>query len=159
MANVGNRWRWGDTNPVLYRVDSAQEIAIGDLVWQDSDAAEAADQISAGSLINMQDAFVDNFIGVAMQRSRSGDTAVIRVATTGTFEFICASATFTEADRVGVSGTSGVALVNQTVIAVSAVVSAIGVVPKAYATATTKVLVQINSTKFTGGLPAATAST
>ncbi len=152
------RWAYGDTNPVLYRVDSAEAIAIGDLVWQNTDAAEAADQITADSLINMQDAFVDNFVGVAMQRSRVGDTALIRVATTGTFEFICASATFTEAARVGVAGTADVALANQTVIGVSAVVSAIGVVPKAYATAVTAVLVQINSTKFTGGLPAATAS-
>lgn len=152
------RWSYGDTNPVLYRVDSAEEIAIGDLVWQNTDAAEAADQITAGSLINMQDAFVDNFIGVAMQRSRSGDTALIRIATTGTFEFICASATFTEAAIVGCAGTAGVALENQTVIGVSAAVSAFGVVPKAYTTATTTVLVQINSTKFTGGLQPGTAS-
>lgn len=157
MADV-MRWRYGDTNPVLYRVDSAQEIAIGDLVWQDTDAAEAADQISADSLINMQDAFVDNFIGVAMQRSKDGETALIRIATTGTFEFICASATFTEAAIVGCAGTTGVALENQTVVGVASAISGIGLVPKAYASNTTQVLVQINSTKFTGGLQPGTAS-
>jgi hypothetical protein len=152
------RWKYGDTNPIVHAVDSAQEIAIGDLVWQNTDDVRAADEISAGSLINMQEAFVDNFLGVAMQRSNAGDTNPVRVATTGTFEFICAAATFTEGDKVGVSGTSGVALVNQTVIAVATTFATIAKVKKAYASNTTAVLVQINSTIFTGGFADATAS-
>ena len=39
-----------------------------------------------------------------MQRSRSGETAPIRVATTGVFEFDCASGTFELGDMVGADG-------------------------------------------------------
>ncbi len=152
------RWKYGDTNPIVHNVDSGQVIEIGDAVWQNTDDARAADEISSGSLINMQEAFVDKFLGVAMQRSKSGETNPIRVATTGTFEFICASTTFTEGDKVGMSGVSGSALVNQTVIAVATTYAAMGKVKKAYATATTVVLVQIQSTIFTGGFADATAS-
>ncbi|MHC4179901.1 MAG: capsid cement protein [Planctomycetota bacterium] len=157
MADV-MRWRYGDTNPVMHRVDSAQVIEIGDPVWQNTDDARPASQISADSLINMQEAFVDNFIGVAMQRSASGDTNPIRVATTGTFEFACAAATFTEGDKVGMAGTTGVALTDQTVVAVATTYATIGKVKKAYTSNTTSVLVQINSTIFTGGFADATAS-
>jgi hypothetical protein len=146
---------------VTVPVDSAQVIEIGDLVYLATDDLRAADEISAGSLRNMQDAFVDDFIGVAMQRSISGETAVVRVATTGTFEFLCASGTWTISDKVAVAGTGGVALVNQTVIApvgANAEMASVGKVSKTYATAVTAVLVEIKTNVFQGGIPAATAS-
>jgi len=152
------RWKYGDTNPIVHNVDSAQVIEIGDPVYQATDDARPASEISADSLLNMQEAFVDNFLGVAMQRSKAGETAVIRVATTGTFEFACAAATFTEGDKVGMAGTADVALTDQTVIAVATTYATIGKVKKAYASNTTAVLVQINSTIFTGGFADATAS-
>lgn len=157
MADV-MRWRYGDTNPIVHNVDSAQVIEIGDLMYQATDDARPASQISSGSLINMQEAFVDAFLGVSMQRSAAGDTNPIRIATTGTFEFITASATFVEGASVGPAGTSGDALDDQTVIAVATTFATIGKVKKAYASATTSVLVQINSTIFTGGFADATAS-
>jgi predicted RecA/RadA family phage recombinase len=158
MADV-MRWRYWDEESVLVPVDSAQTIEIGDAIYLATDDGRSADQISAGSLINMQDSFVDQFIGIAAQRSKSGDTNPIRVNTHGVFEFICASATFTIGDPVGMAGESGVALENQTVIAVAdGSVSGIGVVVQSYTTATTRVLVKIVSTKFSGGIQPATAS-
>lgn len=153
------RHRYDDPALVSVPVDSAQVVEIGDLVYRATDDIRAADQISADTLINMQDAFVDDFVGVAMSASASGETEPVRVATTGTFEFICAAATFVFGDIVGVAGTDAVALDNQTVIAVSAAVSGIGKVKQTYANNTTRVLVQINSTLFTGGLQPSTAST
>ena len=62
-----------------------------------------------------------NFLGVAMQRSRSGETAPIRVATTGVFEFDCPSGTFELGDMVGADeNAAGNALLNQQVAKVAA---------------------------------------
>ena len=77
-------------------------IEIGDLVWQDTDDAKPASGLTNhGSQTANQAALADAFLGVAMQRSRSGETAPIRVATTGVFEFDCASGTFELGDLVG----------------------------------------------------------
>jgi hypothetical protein len=73
------RWRYGDTNPVIAAVDSATVIEIGDLVFQDTDDAKPASaQADQGSEEANQERFADAFLGVAMQRSRSGDTDPIR---------------------------------------------------------------------------------
>ena len=77
------RWRYGDTNPVVLPVDSATVIEIGDLVYLDTDDAKPAGSLAdAGTEAANQEAFHDQFAGVAMQRSRAGDTTPIRVATT-----------------------------------------------------------------------------
>ena len=55
-----------------------------------------------------------------MQRSRSGETAPIRVATTGVFEFDCPSGTFELGDLVGADeNAAGNGLLNQQVAKVS----------------------------------------
>jgi hypothetical protein len=88
-----------------------------------------------------------------MQRSRGGDTAPIRVATTGVFEFDCPSGTFELGDLIGADENSaGIALLNQTVAKVSASRYAIGRVAKRQPTAGTAVLVDIRSTVMTGGV-------
>ena len=96
------RWRYGDTSPVVLAVDSATVIEIGDLVYLDTDdakpASAQADQLSEA---DNQSLFVSKFAGVAMQRSRSGDTTPIRVATTGVFEFDCTAATFEVGNLIG----------------------------------------------------------
>lgn len=149
------RWRYGDTNPVVLPVDSATVIEIGDLVWLDTDDAKPASASPyGGSLAAGQETFHDKFAGVAMQRSRAGDTAPIRVATTGVFEFDCASATFEVGARLGVDDNAGgTALVNQQVIATAAAnpERSIGTCAKRAATAATKVLVDIVSTVTRGG--------
>jgi len=121
MANT-MRWRYGDTNPVVLAVASATVIEIGDLVYLDSGTAKPASILTyGGSLAATQEAFHDKFAGIAMQQSRAGDTQDIRVATTGVFEFACASATFEVGARIGVDDNAGgTALLNQQVIGVAA---------------------------------------
>ena len=147
------RWRYGDTDPVVSKaVDTAEVIEIGDLI----EAASGTVQNAAGhtwntDLATTQEEFHDIFLGVAMQRSRSGDTAAIRVATSGVFEFTCAAATFEIGDLVGPAKQTGNALESQKVVAVATANLAIGRVAKRYASNTTTVLVEIESTLQRGG--------
>ena len=148
------RWRYGDTNPVVAAVDSSTVIEIGDLVYQDTDDAKpASSQADQGTETANQELFADNFLGVAMQRSRSGDTDPIRVATTGVFEFDCPSGTFELGDLVGADENSGgTALENQKVEKVGAAEGAVGRAARRAPTATASVLVDIRSTVMTGGV-------
>jgi hypothetical protein len=148
------RWRYGDTNPVVAAVDSDTVIEIGDLVLQDTDDAKpASSQTDHSSETANQEAFTAGFLGVAMQRSRSGETSPIRVATTGVFEFDCPSGTFELGNIVGADeNAAGNALLNQQVAAVSESKYAIGRVAKRQAVAGTSVLVDICSTVMTGGV-------
>jgi hypothetical protein len=142
------RWRYGDTNPVVAAVDSATVIEIGDLVYQDvDDAKPASSQADQGSETANQELFADKFLGVAMQRSRAGDTAPIRVATTGVFEFDCPSGAFELGDLIGVRG-----LLPQEVTKVAASNYAIARIAKRCATPATTVLIDIRSTVMTGGI-------
>ena len=154
------RWRYGDTNPVVAAVDSATVIEIGDLVCQDTDDAKPASSLAdTGTETGNQDAFTDIFLGVAMQRSRGGDTAPIRVATTGVFEFDCPSGTFELGDLIGVDeNTAGDALLTQQVAGVGASQYAIGRVAKREPSAAASVLVDIRSTIMTGGVEGSTPS-
>ena len=148
------RWRYGDNNPVMAAVDSETVIEIGDLVYQDTDDAKPASTLSneqGGESAKKR--FADAFLGVAIQRSRSGDTDPIRVATTGVFELDCPSGTFELGDLVGAGENSvGMALLNQQVAKVSAAKYAIGRVARRETGATKTVLVDIRSTVMTGGV-------
>ena len=126
------RWRYGDTNPVVAAVAAATVIEIGDLVWQDVDNVKPASGLAnqGGKTANQQ-AFVQEFLGVAMQRSRLGDTAPLRVATTGVFEMDCAGDTF----ELG-----------------GAAHYAVGRAARRAASATASVLVDIRSSVMTGGV-------
>jgi hypothetical protein len=154
------RWRYGDTNPVVAAVDAATVIEIGDLLWQDTDDAKPAAGLSNhGTEAANQQALANAFLGVAMQRSRSGETAPVRVATTGVFEFDCASGTFELGDLVGVdTNAGGTALLNQQVAKVSDSLHAIGRIAKRQSAATTAVLVDIRSTVMTGGVEGSSPS-
>ncbi len=154
------RWRYGDTNPVVAAVDSTTVIEIGDLLWLDTDDAKpASDQTDQGSEAANQAAFADSFLGVAMQRSRSGDTAPIRVATTGVFEFDCPSGTSELGDMVGADeNAGGDALLNQQVAGVASSGYAIARVAKREASASTSVLVDVRSTVMTGGIEGSSPS-
>lgn len=148
------RWRYGDTDPVICAVDSATVIEIGDLVYLDvDDVKPASSQADQGSEAANQLLFADNFMGVAMQRSRSGDTDPIRVATLGVFEFICPSGTWEVGNLVGADeNAAGDALLDQQVTVVTNGFQAIGRVHRRQATATATVLVQIQSTVKHGGV-------
>jgi hypothetical protein len=148
------RWRYGDTNPVIAAVDAATVIEIGDLIYQETDdvrpASSQADQLTEAA---NQALFADKFLGVAMQRSRAGETAPIRVATTGVFEFDCPSGTFELGNLVGADeDAAGTALLNQQVAPVAASNCAVGRVAKRQATASTSVLIDVRSTVMTGGV-------
>lgn len=147
------RWRYGDTNPVVLAVDSATVVEIGDLVFLETDDARPAGSLAdQSSEAANQEAFHDKFAGVAMQRSRSGDTQPIRVATSGVFEFGCPSGTFEVGDLIGVDeAASGTQLENQVVDKVAAVNRAIGRCAKRGPVADTRVLVDIVSTVRAGG--------
>jgi len=148
MANT-MRWRYGETNPVVIPVASATVIEIGDLVYLDTTAKPAGALTYGASLASTQESFHDKFIGVAMQQSRGGDTADIRVATTGVFEFPCASATFEVGARLGVDdNVGGNALLDQQVIAVNVANPelSIGYCAKRVNPAATSVLVDVIGT-------------
>jgi hypothetical protein len=154
------RWRYGDTCPVTLPVDSTTVIEIGDLVYLDTDDAKPAgaiDNIGGGGPANLaaaQEVFHDAFVGVAMQRSRNGDTQPIRIATGGVFELACASATLELGTRVGLDDNAGgTALESQQVIAVAAGSPqlAVGRVARRVNPADTKVLVEIHSTILRDG--------
>lgn len=147
------RWRYGETNPIVLPVDSATVIEIGDLVYLDTDdakpAAAQADQMTEAA---NQALFHNKFAGVAMQRSRAGDTDPIRVATTGVFEFVTPSATREVGALLGVDEqTSGTALENQMIDVVAGAHLAIGRCAKRVNPADTRVLVDIVSTVMYGG--------
>ena len=148
------RWRYGDTNPVVAAVDAATVIEIGDLVRQDIDDAKPASSLSdRGTKLDNQDGLADSFLGVAMQRSRSGDTAAIRVATTGVFEFDCPSSTFELGDLIGADkNMANTGLLSQQVAKVTQSQGAIGRVAKRESAAVTNALVDIRSTIMTGGV-------
>ena len=152
MANT-MRWRYGDTNPVVVEVDSATVIEIGDLVYLDTDDAKPASAQADQLLeISNQELFHDNFLGVAMQSSRNGDTNPVRVATTGVFEFDCLSAVFEVGATVGVDeAASGTELEDQTAANVATANLAIGRCAKRVVPAGTRVLGDVVSTVPRGG--------
>lgn len=150
------RWRYGDTNPVVAAVDAETVIEIGDLLWLDVDDAKPAsavvsvqppiDLTEEGWMEGERDYFTDRFLGVAMQRTPKGETAPIRVATTGVFEFDCPPYTFELGDLIGLDvNATGNALLNQRVETVAESRCAIGRVAKRQAIAATTVLVDIRS--------------
>lgn len=152
MANT-MRWRYGDTSPVMLPVDSATVIEIGDLVYLDTDDAKpASSQPDQGTKTSNQQLFHDIFAGVAMQASRSGDTSPIRVATTGVFEFSCASTTLEVGDLLGPDENgAGTALLNDTVAKVTNANEAVGRCAKRLNPAGTSVLVDLVSSVLKGG--------
>lgn len=156
------RWRYGDTHPVVMAVDSSTVIEIGDLVHLNTDdalPASSIDDIGGAGPANLaaaQEQLHDAFLGVAMQRSRDGDTTPIRIATRGVFELDAASATFEVGDLVGADDNSGAtALENHKVIAVPGENLALGRVARRVTAADTRVFVEIVGTITHGGPQAA----
>ena len=149
------RWRYGDTNPVVAAVNAATVVELGDLVWQDVDNAKPASALLAqADQAANQAAFAAKFLGVAMQRSRAGENAPIRVATTGVFEMDCLPSTFELGDLVGADAATppAMGLLNQQVAKGVLAVGAVGRAARRAATATPAILVDIRSTIMTGGV-------
>lgn len=142
------RWRYGDTNPVVTKaVPSATVIEVGDIVGQavNGDPYPASAETWDTNIGTTQANFAPKFLGVSGSRSRNGDADPIRVCTTGVFEFDCAAATFEIGALVGPAKQTGNAIESQKVVAVADENKAIGRVVKRYGTNTTRVLVAIGS--------------
>lgn len=156
MSNT-MRWRYGDTNPVTMPSSGTSSIEIGDLVYSASGAvAPASNLADTGTVEGNQEAFHDAFVGVAMQACPGGETNMIRIATSGVFEFDSASATFEVGDLIGPDedGT-GTELEDQVVLGVATPNLAIGRCARGVDPANTRVLVDIVSTVLRGGPQAA----
>lgn len=154
MSDRMASWQYGEPNPVITKaVASADVIEVGDLVIDSgSGVVKAMSAVTWDTNIaTTQEAGHDAFLGVAQERSRSGDTNPIRVHTTGVHEFDCASATFEIGDLVGPAKQSGNGIESQKVVAVATPNLAIGRVAKRYGSNTTKVLVAVDSVKMNGG--------
>ena len=152
MSNT-MRWRYGETNPVMVPTQAGTVIEIGDLLYLDSgNAKPASSQSDQGSLTANQETFHDNFVGVAMQSTPGTIAGAIRVATSGVFEYDCASATFQIGDLIGSNeeGT-GTQLESQEVVGVATENLAVGRCASQVSPAANKVLVEVTSTTMRGG--------
>lgn len=131
------RWRYGETNPITSPVKPNTVIEIGDLVW-----------VNRSFALPMKDAETDDvivlFAGVAMQRSRRGDSDAIRIATTGVFEFECPLQTWDLGMLIGLHRLQG-RLANQIVTKTVDHQFHIGKVWKFTPSAETKVLVRLHT--------------
>ena len=144
------RWRYGDTNPVAAKVGDETVIEIGDLLWM-TDQHHTAKPVSMIEEYAMsQQEFAEQFLGVAMQRSRSGDTAPIRVATTGVFEFDCPPGEFNLGDYITVRYEDGYR--NQEVCGAIIDLDAFARVARHTTAPDSTVLVDIVSTVMRGGI-------
>lgn len=91
MADV-MRWRYGETNPVLIHAARNSVIEIGDLVYLSWDGEgrwelRPASQLPRRAYLENLQVFGKQFAGVAMMRKRIDEDKMVRVATTGVFEF------------------------------------------------------------------------
>ena len=137
------RWRYGDTNPVIAAPDKDVHIEIGDLVFQYRFRTYPVEVL-------MEEGYdppslKKHFLGVAMQESKPGETAPIRVATTGVFEFEWPGA-------MRPLGTLVHCANNQTVWPTMNVSDAIARVARVSNKKDTSVLVDIVSTIMKGGV-------
>ncbi len=135
---------------------SATVIEIGDLLYQnpsDKKPKSASAMVDQGSEALNQDAFQQYFLGVAEQRSRSGDTDKIRIATRGVKQFDCVSSQYYVGDMVAVDeASSGTALEDRKVVVTTDYSKAIGRVVEDTVASATRVWVRFESTIMYGGL-------
>ena len=140
--------------PRYFPVASATVIEVGDLLWWDSSTntvKPASDFTYGASLEATQRAFKAKFVGVAMDRSRSGDTTDVQVNAAGIVEFVCASATFDIGDLIGVDDNAGGdTLTDQQVIAVTDPSLALGKVNKREGSAVTTIEFELFPVAFHG---------
>lgn len=151
---MGARYIRGETRPVFVTVATAKAVSTGALVGMSSGTLVlASDTTWDTDTSGTQADFVPLFLGVAAQDKVANVARVhgnsednkIRVATSGIWEFDCASANFAVGDLVGPAKASGNALEDEKVVSVSTTeANAIGRVVEA-GTSVTKVKVEILS--------------
>jgi hypothetical protein len=145
MASIA-RYRSGQTNPKPVLCDPNYPIEVGDLLFREPTnnlARPASALVNQGSETLNQQAFHDQFLGVALQKNglQSGETVplhstldhmpanCIEIATTGVFEFQLSSAiAYQGGEFIGpANNTGGTGLQNQVVkTAVAGIAGSIG---------------------------------
>lgn len=140
-------YKRGDRKLVTYPVTAAQTWAKGEALCLVSNALKSLTALGdSGTKAQNQAAARDQFVGISNVAVTSGSPANIQVATAGVFEFDCASATFNAGDLVAPIGTgsgSAVGVSSTSVEVTTDPAGAIGRVVKKYASATTRVQVEI----------------
>lgn len=135
----------GATAPAIVTVATAKAVATGDLVGMSGGTlVRAEDTAWDTNLATTQTAFAALFLGVSAQRKDANvarvpgnsEDNVIRVDTTGVFEYDCASASFAVGDLVGPAKDTGNALLSNKVVSVASEAYAIGRVWEATSSAT-----------------------
>jgi hypothetical protein len=123
MANAYN-YRFGQVELVKMAVDSGTVIAVGDMLFHDTDDVKpAADFTWDTDLATTQGGFAAVFVGIAREQSASGDTDSIDVdiSSSSVYEFTIASAAVEMDDSFGPDKASGDALLSNVLeIAVNA---------------------------------------
>lgn len=133
-------------------VDEDTVIEIGDNVYLDGDDFKPASDFPWDTdEETTQEAIVPDYGGVALSRSREGDTDPIAMASGGIVEFDCVSDTYEAGEYVGISeNDDSDGLMNQRVTAVSDGADAIGTVYRSEPSNTTSVLVEIHAPLWRG---------
>lgn len=130
-----SRYLYGGVNPVEAPVATAKAVAIGDLVAITAGTlTKAADETWGASEDATRVAFTAKFLGRSGQRKNANEAHIygngfdnlIRVDTSGIYEFDCDTATYVIGDRLGVAKATGNALENQKVKVVTAADQTIG---------------------------------
>jgi hypothetical protein len=151
---MGARYIRGETRPVFVTVATAKAVSTGALVGMSGGTLVlASDTTWDTNTAGTQADFAPLFLGVAAQDKVADVARVhgnsednrIRVATSGIWEFDCASASFAVGDLVGPAKQSGDYLEDEKVVSTSGVeANSIGRVVEATSSAT-KVKVEILS--------------
>lgn len=148
-----SQYEYGDSNPTIAPVLTAQAVAVGDICGLSSgNVVRAQDETWDTNLATTQTNFVTKFLGVSGQQKDANVARVfgnstdnrIRIDAGGVFEFDCASANFAVGDLVGCAKQSGNALESQKVVAVASEALAIGRAVEA-GTSVTRIKIQILS--------------
>jgi hypothetical protein len=155
--NMGDyRHQYYETKPVSVAVDSATVIEIGELVYVAAGKALPANSLAWDTnLATTQESFHDAFLGVALERTRAGETDPISVGTEGVYKYPCASAAYALGALVGPAGIGTTSLNANSLASVATPNLAVGRVHEAVPSGSTSILVRIESTLLTGGPRAA----
>jgi len=115
MANKV-RYRSGQVHLISVRVDAGTVIEVGDLLFLDTDDAKPASAFPWNTnLATTQSDFAAQFLGVAHEQSKSGDTDLISVdiGADAVYEFDAASGTYEVGDTLGPDKDTGNQLLDQ----------------------------------------------
>lgn len=121
IGTSASRWVKWSTNTVMATPNSDSVIEPGDLVWLDTNVIKPSSEVDHSSTIAAaQEFFHDRFLGVALESSEVGSTTLIKVATSGVFEFDMDSTSVVIGARIGIDDNAGGdEIVDQKVISVN----------------------------------------